>query len=308
MTALLPTLLHSLNIVALLDAMLRICTPVLLAGLGALIAERAGVVNLGIEGMMLASALAGVIASAYSGSAGVGLLAAVLCGALLGALLAGAVHVLKTDLILSGVALNLAAASGTTMVLFMVTGDKGISSSLASKVLPKITLPFLDRIPVLSTLLSGRHVLTWVAFLAVPLVSVMMMRTRFGLRLRAVGQDPKAAAIAGIRVAPMQFAALSLSGVFSGLAGAYLSMGYVSWFAANMTAGRGFMALAAEVMGRGTALGTCLSALLLGLAEAVAIQLQDLGLPSELVQAIPYVVPVIALGLYSRRQYRRAQA
>jgi simple sugar transport system permease protein len=271
-----------------------------------LIAERAGVVNLGIEGMMLASALAGVVISAYSGSAWVGLSAAMLCGALLGVLLAAAVHLLKADLILSGVALNLASASGTTMLLYLVTGDKGISTSLASKVLPKIAIPVIDKIPVLSVLVSGRHVLTYAAFLAVPLVALLLTRMRFGLRLRAVGHDPKAAAIAGIRVVPMHFAALTLSGTFAGLAGAYLSMGYVSWFAANMTAGRGFMAIAAEVMGRGTALGTCLSALLLGVAEAFSTQLQGFGLPSELVQTIPYVVPVIALCVYARRGYRRA--
>jgi len=308
--ALLPQLAAQLLplIVPLLDAALRVCTPVLLAGLGALIAQRAGVVNLGIEGMMLASALAGVVGSAYSGSAWAGLLAAVACGVLLGLLLAGAVHLLRADLILSGVALNLAAAAGTTMALFLLTGDKGISTSLASKVLPKIDLPLIAAIPVLSVLLSGRHVLTYAAFGAVPLVALLLRRTRFGLRLRAVGHDPQAAAIAGIGVMRVQCIALALSGGFAGLAGAYLSMGYVSWFAANMTAGRGYMAIAAEVMGRGTALGTCVSAMLLGVAESAAVQLQGAGLPSELLQTIPYVVPVVALCLYARRARRLARA
>ncbi|WP_296001757.1 ABC transporter permease [Rugamonas sp.] len=297
-----------LSLVPLLDAALRVCTPVLLAGLGALIAQRAGVVNLGLEGMMLAGALAGVVGSAWTGSAWAGLLAALACGAVLGLLLAGAVHLLRADLILSGVALNLAAAAGTTMVLFLLTGDKGISTSLASKVLPTLDLPLLDRIPVLSVLLSGRHVLTYAAFAAVPLVALLLRHSRYGLRLRAVGHDAQAAAIAGVAVARVQCTALALSGAFAGLAGAYLSMGYVSWFAANMTAGRGYMGIAAEVMGRGTALGTCASALLLGLAEAAAVQLQGAGLPSELIQTIPYIVPVVALCLYARRASRLSRA
>jgi len=289
---------------AMLDAVVRVTTPIVLAALGALIAQRAGAVNLGIEGVMLSSALVAVVVSAFTQSAGLGLLAAVVLGALLGLLLGCALHLLHADLILSGIALNLAAASGTTMLLYLLTGDKGISTSLASKVLPNLTIPLVAQVPVLSTLLSGRHVLTYVAVLAVPLVAVLLSRTRFGLRLRAVGQNPQAAAIAGVPVMRTQLAALALSGVFAGLAGAYLSMGYVSWFAANMSGGRGFIAIAAAVMGRGGALGTSLASLLLGVAEAFSINLQGLGLPSELVQTIPYIVPVVFLAFYARRQQR----
>ena len=288
-------------------ALLRVSTPILLAALGALISDRAGVINIGIEGIMLAGAFAGVVGSAFTGSAWLGLLAAILAGALLGAVLSAAVHGLKADLVLSGVALNLACASGTVLLLFALTGDKGMSGSLPSKVLPNVNLPFLDGIPVLGTAIGHQHVLTWVSLLAVPCVSVLLMKTPFGLRLRAVGENAEAAAIAGVRVARVQFAALVLSGAFGGIAGAFLSMGYVSWFTGGMTAGRGFIAIAAEVMGGGMALGTCVSALVLGAAEAFATDLQGIGLPSELMQTVPYIVPVIALVLHAARR-RRASA
>lgn len=293
-------------VIALVPVLLRVTTPILLAALGVHISQRAGVLNLGIEGMMLAAALAGVVVSAWTGSAWIGLLGALLTGLLLAAMLAVAVHGLKADLILAGIALNMLAASGTTLVLFMLTGDKGMSGSLASKVLPSVALPVIADIPVLGTLLSGHHVLTYLAFLLVPVVAITMMRTPFGIRLRAVGENAEAAATAGIDVVRMQVVALLLSGLLAGAAGAFLSMGYVSWFSANMSAGRGFVALAADLMGYGSAWGTMLASLLLGTAEAVVIALQGRGLPSELLQAVPYIVPVIALVIHARRRHKAA--
>ena len=291
---------------AFVAALLRVSTPILFAALGALISDRAGVINIGIEGIMLSGAFAGVVGSAFTGSAWLGLAAAVLTGCLLGALLSAAIHWLKADLVLSGIALNLACASGTVLLLFALTGDKGMSGSLPSKVLPTVNLPLLDRVPVLGTAIGHQHVLTWASLLAVPLISVLLMRTPFGLRLRAVGENAEAAAIAGGRVARVQFAALVLSGALGGIAGAFLSMGYVSWFVGGMSAGRGFIAIAAEVMGGGMALGTFVSALVLGAAETFATDLQGIGLPSELMQTVPYVVPVVALVLHASRRRRSA--
>jgi ABC-type uncharacterized transport system permease subunit len=289
---------------AFLAAVLRVTTPILFAALGALISDRAGVINIGIEGIMLAGAFAGVVGSAVTGSAWLGLACAILAGCALGAALSFAVHTLKADLVLSGVALNLGCASGTVLLLYALTGDKGMSGSLPSKVLPRIDLPFLDRVPVLGTAFGHQHVLTWASLLAVPAVSVLLLRTKFGLRLRAVGENAEAAAIAGVRVARVQLAALVLSGAFGGVAGAFLSMGYVSWFTGGISAGRGFIAIAAEVMGGGMAAGAFVSALVLGAAEAFATDLQGIGLPSELMQTVPYVVPVIALVLHAARRRR----
>ncbi len=297
-------LLAHLGGAGFIAAALRVTTPILLAALGALISDRAGVINIGIEGTMLAGAFAGVVASAYSGSAWLGLLGAILVGCALGAALSGAVHTLKADLILSGVALNLACASGTVLLLFALTGDKGMSGNLPSKVLPNVDLGVLDRVPALGAAVGHLHVLTWASLIAVPLVGVFLMRMPLGLRLRAVGEAPEAAAVAGVRVSRVQFIALVLSGAFAGAAGAFLSMGYVSWFTGGMSAGRGFIAIAAEVMGGGAALGTFVSALVLGAAEALAIDLQGIGLPSELMQTVPYVVPVLALVVHAARRRR----
>jgi ABC-type uncharacterized transport system permease subunit len=187
---------HIPAIVGVVNAMLRVATPILLAGLGALLSDRAGVINLGLEGTMLSSALAGVVVSAFTGSALLGLLGAIAVGALLGVVLHGAVHILNADLILSGVALNLAASAGTVMCLYWLTGEKGISSSLSSKVLPTLAIPLVKDIPLIGPVLSGRNVMTYVAFLSVPAVSMMLANTTFGLRLRAAGEDPGSTAIA----------------------------------------------------------------------------------------------------------------
>ncbi len=288
-----------------LGSALRVSTPILLAALGALISDRAGVVNIGVEGTMLAGAFAGVAGSAATGNAWLGLGFALLVGAAMGGLLAAAVHLLRADLVLSGVALNLAAASGTVLLLFALTGDKGMSGGLPSRVLPTLSLGWLDGVPLLGPVLAHQHVLTWAALLAVPAVALLLARTPFGLRLRAVGENAEAATAAGIAVVRVQALALLLSGALAAAGGAFLSMGYVSWFAGGMSAGRGYIAIAAEVMGGGGAWGTCVASFVLGAADTLAIDLQGLGLPSELMQTVPYVVPVVALVLHAARRRRR---
>jgi len=294
-----------IDLIGLVPAILRVSTPLILAGLGVHVSARAGVLNIGIEGMMLAGALAGVVVSALTQDAWLGLAAALLCGAALAALLSCAIHLLRADLILSGIALNMASLAGTTLALFAITGDKGISGSLASLTLPSVTIPVIADIPVLGPMLSGHHVLTLAALIAVPLVALLVTRTPLGLAMRAVGENPEAAAASGIPVLRVQVTALLISGLFAGAAGAFLSMGYVSWFSQNMTAGRGFIALAADVMGFGYAWGTLAAALLLGATEAVTLSLQGFGVPSELLQAIPYLVPVLAMVVHARRRKLR---
>ncbi|MFC7067050.1 ABC transporter permease [Brucella rhizosphaerae] len=276
---------------------LRVATPLLLAALGVMISDRAGVLNIGMEGMMLTAALIAVLASAATGSPAIGLLAALIVGAFLGWLMSLSVNRLGTDLIMTGIALNIAAASGTTLGLFLATGDKGMSGALKSGALPSLAIPYVGNV----------HILSFAALLAVPAVSLLMMRTRFGLHVRATGVDPKSARAAGIHVKRVQMQALVLSGIFGGAAGAYLSLGYVTWFGQNMTAGRGFIAIAAEVMGQGTAWGTLAASLVLAAAESLAITLQSLGLPFELMQMIPYLVPVVVLTVHAARRQRRAK-
>lgn len=283
-------------------SILRVTTPILFAALGALISDKAGVINIALEGIMLISALTGVIFSALTGSAWMGLLAAIVIGALIGIVLAYFSLNLRTDIILAGIALNLMAGGGTIFFLYLVAKDKGISTSLKSRVLPKLTIPLINKIPVLGPILSGHNVLTYVSLIAVIAVSYFLYKTPLGLRIRSVGENPDAAASVGVNVIKIKYIALTLSGVFAGLGGAYMSMGYVSWFSKNMTAGRGFIALAAEAMGAGTPIGTFLTSLLFGFADSLSNSLQSLKIPAEFVQMIPYVATIVGLVIYATRK------
>lgn len=285
----------------------RVTTPILLAALGAMITSRAGVVNIGLEGIMLFSALAGVVTSAWTQSAAVGLLAAILVGVLISALMAYVMLVLRSDITLTGFAVNALGSGCTVFLLYVICNDKGISSSLASKVLPKVNLPLIQDIPFVGEVLSGHNIMTYVAFLLIIVIYWIVNKTPLGLRIRAVGENPHAAESVGIKVTRIQLIAMLISGVLAGMAGAYMSMGYVSWFARDMMAGRGFIALAAQQLGQGTVVGSMLASLAFGAADSLANNLQALRLPSEFVQSIPYAVTIVGLVIYSASKKRREQ-
>ena len=285
----------------------RVTTPILLAALGAMITSRAGVVNIGLEGIMLFSALAGVVTSAWTQSAAVGLLAAILVGVLICALMAYVMLVLRSDITLTGFAVNALGSGCTVFLLYVICNDKGISSSLASKVLPKVNLPLIQDIPFVGKVLSGHNIMTYVAFLLIIVIYWLVNKTPLGLRIRAVGENPHAAESVGIKVTRIQLIAMLISGVLAGMAGAYMSMGYVSWFARDMMAGRGFIALAAQQLGQGTVVGSMLASLAFGAADSLANNLQALRLPSEFVQSIPYAVTIVGLVIYSASKKRREQ-
>ena len=285
----------------------RVTTPILLAALGAMITSRAGVVNIGLEGIMLFSALAGVVTSAWTQSAAVGLLAAILVGVLISALMAYVMLVLRSDIMLTGFAVNALGSGCTVFLLYVICNDKGISSSLASKVLPKVNLPLIQDIPFVGKVLSGHNIMTYVAFLLIIVIYWLVNKTPLGLRIRAVGENPHAAESVGIKVTRIQLIAMLISGVLAGMAGAYMSMGYVSWFARDMMAGRGFIALAAQQLGQGTVVGSMLASLAFGAADSLANNLQALRLPSEFVQSIPYAVTIVGLVIYSASKKRREQ-
>lgn len=297
-----------LNVIFTTDfafSLLRVTTPILFAALGALISNRAGIINIGMEGIMLVSALAGVIVSAYTQSAWVGLLGAVLSGTLIAGILAFFTLKFKTHIILGGVAINMFASGGTVFILYLLSGDKGSSTSLASKVLPSVQIPLIKDIPVLGPILSGHHILTYVSILAVLAVYYLLNRTPLGLRIRSVGENPHAAQSVGVSVVKIQYTALLLSGFFASLGGAYMSMGYLSLFTRDMIAGRGWIAIAAESMGRSTTIGTALTSLLFGAADALSNALQVLKIPAELIATLPYVATVIGLLIYAISETRK---
>lgn len=280
-------------------AVLRISTPIILAGMAAVISERAGVVNIAIEGMMLSAALTGVILSAYTGSWGVGLLAAILISVLISLLLAYFALNLKANIIMCGLAINIMAKGGTIFVLYLLTGNKGASTSIRSYSVPNIDIPLLKDIPVIGRIFSGHNLLTYLAIVAVILLHIFLFRSRTGLRIRAVGENPGAVKSVGINVRRVQYTSLLFSGLFSGIAGAFMSMGYMNGFTANMVSGRGFIALAANSMGQNTPWGTFFAALIFGCADASANSLQVLKIPTQFIQMIPYVTTILGITIYS---------
>jgi simple sugar transport system permease protein len=277
----------------------RITTPILFATLAAVVADRAGVTNIGLEGIMMISALTGVIFSAWTESAWLGLLCAILLGVATALMIGFFALKLKTDIILAGIAVNMLGNGGTIFFMYLASGDRGYSANLASKVMPTVNIPGLQSIPILGGIFSGHNILTYFAFLAVFLVWVLLYKTPMGLQIRAVGESPNAADSVGVSVNRIKYIALAISGGLAGLGGAFMSMGYMSSFNTNMTAGRGFIALAAEAMGRGEPIGTMLTSLLFGFADALANNMQSLGLPQELVALTPYVFTIVGLALYA---------
>ena len=283
----------------------RVTTPILFTALGAMISRRAGIMNISLEGMMLAGALFGVIGSTYTQSVLAGVACAVASSLALSLIFAYFVLKLRSDLILTGIALNLMASGGTVFLLSVLCGDKGVSTSMNSLVVPSVDIPVIKDIPVLGEIISGHNLLTYGALLSVAVVYLLINKSPMGLRIRSVGENPDAAESVGISVIRTRFTALIITGILSGLGGAFMSMGYVSWFARDMAAGRGYIALAAQNLGTATPLGTCLASFLFGVADALSSSLQVLSVPAEFIQMIPYVTTVIGLVIYAARRKRQ---
>ena len=281
---------------------IRVATPILLAALGSVLCSKAGVVNLGLEGIMLISALFGVLGSVYGGGLLAGLLVGIGAAVLVSALFAYFHLVLKADATLCGTAINTAAGGLTIFVLQVATGEKGNSSSLKSFAFPSVEIPLIKDIPVLGDILSGHNALTYVALLMVVLVYLFLYKTPMGLRMRAVGENEHAASSVGQNVTKIRFLAIVLCGVLTGLGGMYLSMGYLSMFVRGMVAGRGFIALAACSMGQATPWGALISAMVFAFFDGLSNILQVLKIPSEFVQMSPYVATILGLTIFSIQQ------
>lgn len=285
-------------------SIIRLSTPILFATMAVLLSDRAGVTNISIEGTMLFASLMGVVGSAFSQSALIGVVCAVISGVLFSAVLAFFHLKLETDIVLSGIALNLLSSGLTIFILFLLTGDKGVSTGLPSKPVPEVAIPLIHNIPILGDILSGHNVLTYLAFLSVIVVSVFLKKTRLGTYIRAVGENASSVETAGISVKKIRLKALLFSGALAGFGGAFMSMGYVSMFTKDMVAGRGFIALAAEAMGRGIPGLSTLSALFFGLADALSNNLQLFNFPSELTRIMPYAFTIVALAFYAVKKQR----
>lgn len=279
---------------SLLAAGLRTATPILLAALGGLFTEQAGVLNIALEGIMLSGAFTAVAVNYFSGSWLLGVLAAVLMGLLTAWILAVFILKLNATEVIVGMGINLFASGLTAFLLRTMWTDKSeLAQGLVA--LPRLNIPGLAKIPILGPLFSGHSLLVYVALAMVFVTHFVIYRTRLGLRIRAVGKNAEATASVGIDTLKLRYIAACLSGALCGLAGAHLSLGMLTMFTDNMTAGRGFMALAVIYFGDAKPYMVALGAILFGCAEALSMRLQSLGLPSHFIIMIPYVFTVIAL-------------
>jgi general nucleoside transport system permease protein len=296
-----PVLLRVLTSSDLWAATLQFGALLLLPALGGVISERSGVVNIAMEGMMLIGAYAAVMTTKSTNSVFVGILGAMVAGALI-ALVHAVVSInFKADQIVSGVAINIAALGLTNYLLFVQTGGQGVPSLPNSLRLPNVSLGPLSRIPFLGPVLFQQNVIFYLAILILIGIQLLLFRTNIGLRIRAVGEHPLAADTAGVHVRAVRYACVLASGVLSGLAGAFLSLGIAGIFNSNMTAGAGFIALAAMVFGKYIPLGAAGACLVFGLGEALSGRLQDSGIDPNLLSTLPYILTLIALvGLVGR--------
>lgn len=286
-------------------AVIRSTTPILLTTLGAMIAARAGARNIALEGTMLTASFVGVAASHFTQSAFAGLALAVLSGIIMSNIIAYFALKLKSNIIISGISLNLMASGMTVFGLYLLTGDKGASTSLNSLTLPNINIPIIENIPVVGGILSGHNILTYIALLLVLLVWIMFKYTKLGLRIKAVGESPEAAESVGISVNKVKYIALTMSGALAALGGAFLSMGYVTLFSAGMTSGRGYIALATQAMAGSNPVVGLLTSSLFGFTESMSNYLQGAKLPIEFVQMLPYLAIVIIYVIYCANKTKK---
>lgn len=290
-------------------ATIRIATPLVFAAMGGLLTYQAGILNVALDGFMIVGAFFGIWAAYASGSLAVGLLGAVASSMALAYVLGLFGQKLKADVFIAGLALTFLAYSVTNLLLQGVFGQDGVFQSHTIPSFPTIRLPLVADLPVIGPMLSGHTLLVYVAYLTVPVVWLVLYRTRWGLRVRMTGEAEEAAVTAGVPAARLKMQTLLLSGLFCGLAGAYLSLAYVSLFSKQMTNERGLIALAAIFFAKGRPFTTAGVAVLFGAATALAVRLPSVtNVAPQLLQTIPYVCTVLALVAVGLRDALRGRA
>lgn len=296
-------MLISIFSVALFASTVRAATPLILAALGGIFSERSGVVNIALEGIMLIGAFFAMLISYLGQQMGLPPFISALSGAI-GAVVFGflisMIHAVvsiryRADQVVSGVAINILALGLTGFLLQQIFNTSGNSPSVPN--LPAWPIPLLSSIPVIGPIFFNQPPIVYAALIAVPVSAFVLFRTPLGLRIRAVGEHPKAADTVGINVFQLRYLGVALSGVLAGLGGAYLSLGQLNIFTEGMTNGRGFIALAAVIFGKWNPWGALGACLLFGLADAVQISLQNAGvnIPSDFLLMLPYVLTLVAL-------------
>jgi ABC-type uncharacterized transport system permease subunit len=287
-------------ITAILAAALVAAVPLVLAALGEAVGEKSGLLNLGIEGMMLSGAFFGFYAAYQSNSAALGILAGIVAGLLLGLIFAVLTISMRVDQVLVGLAVTIFGAGLTAFLYRDVFGSQNPFLAVST---PRIAIPALDRIPILGNVMFNQQLLVYLAFALVPVFALLLARTRFGLQVRAVGENPFAADAAGVDVARTRYLAALIAGGMAGLAGAFLSVADLKIFQVGMTVGAGFIALALTMVGGWNPWRILLASLLFGLLRSLSNGLQILGLDIrvEFVNMLPYIGIMVALAALAGR-------
>ena len=293
---------QAFNLVGMLGNSLISATPVALAALCGVISERAAVTNIAIEGIMLISAQVGVVAATISHNLWVGLISAILAGGLIAAAHAFLVISFKVDHSVSGIAINIFGTGATSFIASRYL-EKNIDGLNNSGTFQNIAIPFLSKIPIIGPIFFQNNIVVYLMIILVIIMHIVLFYTPWGLRTRAVGEHPKAADTLGINVYLVRYVNVIVGGMIAGLGGAYFTVGAVGRFDQNMTAGKGFIGLAAVIVGKWNPIGAFASSLIFGFADSLQVKMQILGIniPSEFLQMTPYIVTMIVLtGLIGR--------
>jgi len=289
----------------LISATITGATPILLAALGGTFTFYAGIFNIAMEGMMLVGAFCAVLGSYFLHSWLLGIVCAI-AGATVMALIFILFAVkLRTDEFLTGIALNLFAVGLTTFLLRDIFHVKGAFTSAGIQPIPSLRLPGIDRIPVLGRLLSGYNVLVYVTVILTVFAAYLIFRTRYGLRLRAAGYNAACLSSSGVSADGIRISSLLLCAVYCGLAGAFLSLGYVNLFAENMSAGRGWISLTAVILVNGNPWGIAIISLLFGFFDGLSVSLQSASIPAQFTAMLPYAATLVSLYFYSMHKRKK---
>jgi simple sugar transport system permease protein len=292
---LLNNILEGTIIISLLASMVRIMAPILLAALGELVTEKAGILNLGVEGIMLTGAYIGFLVVFNTNSISLGLLAACAAGAIMALLMAFMAVTLKVDQIVTGLAINL-LASGLTFYWYRVAfSNVGATPTIATMKIYKI--PLLSSIPIVGEVLFSQHALTYFAIIMVPLIWLFINKTKYGLEIRCLGENPKTIDIKGINVARRQYLAVIFGGIMAGFGGAFLTIVSGGIFLPNMSGGRGWLAIVVVIAGNWQPFRILLATLIFAFFDAFQLHAQGLGVvfPYQILLALPYIMAIIFL-------------
>lgn len=291
--------------ISLIYATIRASTPILFAALAAVITQQANILNIGTEGIMLTSAFTAVLVSVKTGNWFIAILAAIVVGVLTALIMAVAHIKYNADITAIGMAINVLALAVTKFGIKEFLGTTGSYTSPDIAAIPRLHLAFLDNIPVLNQIFNNWSIMEIFGIVLVFILSFILYRTVWGLRLRSVGQFPLAAETAGINVTKMRYQVMIISGVLGGIAGAHLSTGYSQMFIENMTNGRGFMGVAAMFFGNANPVLSWIGTLLFGFIDSVGGRLQAYGFPSQFILMMPYIITILVLAISLWRKIKR---